>query len=533
MISKPRRWSGLTSVGPRNLQIESQKTDRTLMSTLSWATRFGVTDRQVADLTSQLAGHDEPLRWLLAHGHIPGGDYALWAMDEYSLPIVRDEFFSVPADPVFWEAVRSEFAWTPSFYPLAEWQGVLLIGCLEPPRFHFPLHTPHRFVIASAQALETRYNELNAFEAPVAAPVAPTPKSASPAYVEPAPLAKTAAAKSAAPAYRPPVEVVAKVRQRPADEVLAEDLPAAPNVSLADPDGLVGDIELSSSPNLFVVPDGLPLDDIGQPLPIKPDGLGAVTSHEDHESRLLNLDNYDFSAADPSAQSLSPDAEPVIPVSAAAVPPAPKLPPGPPPVMNVVAATPRATVLPKPIEDSGVHASTVMPPIPKAAASTANVAASEPAIPLSTCATLDSLMSATIAHVSTLFEHGILFVVENGRLSPKKWSELLLSVKGDSPDAVLLDQPSIFRIAYRTALPYHGYVVSNPTNATFFNAFNRGQTPKHVTLMPITNSGQVVAMVMGLSSVEIDYKASLSAMEKLASDFGTQLERLRAKKIAA
>ena len=154
-------------------------------------------------------------------------------------------------------------------------------------------------------------------------------------------------------------------------------------------------------------------------------------------------------------------------------------------------------------------------------------------MPLATCTSVDSLMSAAVAHVCEIFQHGMVMTYENSVLKPIKWSELLLSTKGDSPDAISLAQASIFRIAARTSLPYHGYVVSNPTNMAFFNSFNRGQLPKLVTVMPVMIAGQLTAMLVGLSNEVIDYKGSLHAMEKLASDFSTQLERLREKRQAA
>jgi hypothetical protein len=471
------------------------------MTSPIWASRFGISDREIADLKIQLADQDDPLRWILAKGYIPTNDYIRWAMDQYSLPSVNDDYFSVPVDQVYWEAVKNEFAWTSAFFPLAEWQGVMLIGCVEPPNFHFPLHTPHRFVIASAHALEHRYRELEpshihdqpethaGYEVPLAEAVID--------------LANDDADHDFSPAAQHQVSQHVSVRQRPADEVLADELPAAPDVDLHDPEGLVVDIDESSNVNLFKVPEGMTVDSIGKPVPTTPDGL-------EPQSGMIDMDSLDFSDSGKSVLAPTPPRAPIVP-------------PGPP--SAVLQAQASTTLM-----NSDKVAATMPPPVPDIPR--ANVSMSEPVIPLATCATMDSLSTSVVAHVNMHFEHALLLMYNQAVLRPTKWSELLFSVKGDHADAISLNGPSIFRIAARTSLPYHGYVVANPTNTEFFNAFNRGVLPKHVTVMPVMIAGQLSGMLMGISMNDVDYKGSLSAMEKIASDFSTQLERVRLKKAA-
>jgi hypothetical protein len=268
------------------------------------------------------------------------------------------------------------------------------------------------------------------------------------------------------------------------------------------------------------------VEDLGQPVPTTPDGLEPSTG-------LFDMAELDFSqpsaiapastTAPAPAQAAAPTAPAEAPAEATAPPPrAPIVPPGPPAAVLAAQQAAKADKV-------------VMPPTPPPAptASRSNVSSSEPAIPLATCATIDSLTSSVVAHVNAHFEHAMLFTYDKAILRPSKWSELLLSVKGDNPDPISLEHASIFRIAARTSLPYHGYVVPNPTNMAFFNAFTRGIVPKHVTVMPIMIAGQLTGMLMGLSMADVDYKASLIAMEKIASDFSTQLERLKDRGTAA
>lgn len=431
---------------------------------------------------------------MLANGHIASDDYVRWAMDQYELPSVNDQYFSVPADRVYWEAVKHDFAWTPTFFPLADWQGVMLIGCVEPPSFHFPIHSPHRFVIASVIALETRYRELELVQT----------------------ILNHGADHHDDHDFSPAGEDLhtphASARQRSTDEFIADDLPAAPNVNMRDPEGMIVDVDESSNVNLFIVPEGMTADQVGRPVPNTPDGL-------EPQSAVIDMDALDFSDG-------APIASPII-ISTVTPPRAPIVPPGPPSAVVQAQAQAAAIALRSEIL---ILAPPSPPPIPDSAGS--NVSISEPAISLATCSNSDSLTASTVAHINLHFEHALLLVYENSVLRPKKWSELLLSVKGENADAISLNEPSIFRVAARTSLPYHGYVVANPTNIAFFNAFTRGVLPKHVTVMPVMIAGHLVAMLMGISTVDVDYKASLSAMEKIASDFSTQLERVRFKKAA-
>jgi hypothetical protein len=514
------------------------------MSSPNWAPVFGITENDLADLENHLAAQDYPLRWLLENGHIESSAYVQWARDQYGLPSLNDSFFEVPADLVYWEAVKHQFKWTSTFFPLAEWQGVMLIGCLEPPNFHFPIHSPHRFVIASAHALEHRFRELE----PQAVPH--KIKQTAPQAIEHAPVVEEEIPPSHAPSAPDhdqdqeiefaTAEPVAHVRQRPSDEVLADSLPPAPDVDMRDPDGLVFDVDSSSNIN-FTVPDGMQVEDLGKPIPTTPDGFDEV-------SRITEMSDFsdDVKPDGLSASTVPPKAVAAPPK--AAPPAAPKYTPPPvaaikkpEPVLQAVAPVeppPRAPIVPPGPPAAVVKAAAekvVMPPVPPPAptAIRSNVSSTEPAVPLTTCTSVDSLMAAAVANICVQFEHAMVLNYDNAVLKPAKWSELLLSIKGDNPDAVSLDQASIFRVAARTSLPYHGYVVSNPTNATFFNSFNRGQIPKHCTIMPVMIAGQLTAMLMGISNETIDFKGTLNSMEKLASDFSAQLERLREKQQAA
>ncbi len=155
-----------------------------------------------------------------------------------------------------------------------------------------------------------------------------------------------------------------------------------------------------------------------------------------------------------------------------------------------------------------------------------NISSLEPMM-LDDCHTFDQIGAQVLLQVQGGFESGMILLFQGGHLMPWKWSDLMLSVKGEHPDPIQLDDPSVFRIVYRSALPYHGYVVTNPTNQKFFNEFSRGMLPKHMTIMPIMIEKQMCGMLLAISNQDVQLRQSLRMMERLAFELSRGFKRLR------
>lgn len=73
---------------------------------------------------------DVPLLvWCLKEKKIPFDDYATWAKNHYSLPVIRHEFFSNQPSLEDFEPAD----WSPWMVPLGTWEGLTYIGCVMPP----------------------------------------------------------------------------------------------------------------------------------------------------------------------------------------------------------------------------------------------------------------------------------------------------------------------------------------------------------------------------------------------------------------
>ena len=140
---------------------------------------------------------------------------------------------------------------------------------------------------------------------------------------------------------------------------------------------------------------------------------------------------------------------------------------------------------------------------------------------------IDEAGSQSLAQVSNIFEVSMILLFRDGSLLPWKWSDLFLSVKGDRPDSIDLDDASIFKIVFKTGKPYHGYVVTNPVNQKFFNEFYRGMLPKHATIVPVMVDSRMAGMILGFTNSKVDYRQSLRLMERLSFDLGRVFTKLR------
>lgn len=81
-----------------------------------------------------------------------------------------------------------------------------------------------------------------------------------------------------------------------------------------------------------------------------------------------------------------------------------------------------------------------------------------------------------------------------------------------------LGTPSPFRIVTRTEKPYHGYLINSPYLDTFFQAWNGGKYPEHLTIAPLQSGGNILGFVIAFGTAEANKKSALLSVEKLAQD---------------
>ena len=125
----------------------------------------------------------------------------------------------------------------------------------------------------------------------------------------------------------------------------------------------------------------------------------------------------------------------------------------------------------------------------------------------------EDLINWVFQQMSPYFSACLWFVLENQHLSCWRYTSNLKP--HDSNQKIDYTQPSIFRIVFRTGLPYHGYTTSSPTNDQFFKNWGYEAHPEHVTAYPIKKNLEVTGVLMGLSDSNSNTDNALSQTERI------------------
>jgi hypothetical protein len=97
-------------------------------------------------------------------------DYLAWAQRTYELPILKPDFFHMHnPEAQIWNNWKNFYSWKPDLIPLAEWDGVLFVGCVEKPE-QWKSNSPVCFVLSSPSYLENWYAKYNSQAAAEAVP---------------------------------------------------------------------------------------------------------------------------------------------------------------------------------------------------------------------------------------------------------------------------------------------------------------------------------------------------------------------------
>lgn len=101
--------------------------------------------------------------WALENGHLTTENYFNWARNFYGLAVASDGYFQEPKDRQFWESIRSVANWSHQMLPLEQWDGVIFVGCVEPPlevKWSFPVC----YILCTPQNLRRRWQDYQVAE---------------------------------------------------------------------------------------------------------------------------------------------------------------------------------------------------------------------------------------------------------------------------------------------------------------------------------------------------------------------------------
>ncbi len=202
--------------------------------------------------------------WCLQTGRINETEYLAWARDFYSLPTLNSSYFKQPIQKDLWHSIQNVANWSSSLIPIAQWDGVIYLACVEPSidvQWSFPV----QYLLAAASDLKQFWQSLVTAEERNFVTIPPTPDKQT----------STQVAAVNAPATAPITDPVN----------LASDGAQPPPLSIDEPTGL-NLAALKASPSTeaaTVAPEGLLVSTPASPAlaEISPPELSVVVAIPD------------------------------------------------------------------------------------------------------------------------------------------------------------------------------------------------------------------------------------------------------------
>jgi hypothetical protein len=525
------------------------------MSTPIWFEQFSTKLQSLEEDYASSGSKVSILAYAFQTARLNPEEYLAWAVNHYQLPKLSSRFFveTPPSQEVFakW---ATHFLWTVECLPVAEWDGSLIVACLEPPQ-DFSSSVNAIFVLTSMDDLThlwNLYHEEKELD---------IPQSGTPEGMDLSMATVVHASKSDSFSF----EDLGMESSNPSDDLLS-DADTNSGVDLSDEEPIVEALEGLN----FDAPTTLiKLESLGQPT--------TIGSSPEHTPDLVSSDEAAPSTFDKTTifKPLTPVAEPVaVAPKKAPVKEEPlvlndeplvlseaKAKPIPPPpqqtkmdeekttIAPAVAKVPSAAKAPSAPAASAVTAAAAkIPPVeaipaapvakPKPAPAPAAVAAVRSSMNTGMDTTLllealkkkngtavDDRVKTTFTEMRNHFEKTMILTLDEkeSQLVAFAWDDNFKGMK-DPTVSVPLRVPSIFNIVASTQKSFHGYISLNEVNEKFFEDWNQGRIPDHVTIAPLIVEDKMVGMIMGFAEKSAYNKMSLNLAEKLSNEFVKNLK---------
>ncbi|WP_157865680.1 hypothetical protein AB1A81_08840 [Bdellovibrio bacteriovorus] len=452
------------------------------------------------------------LAYAIKEQRLSSEDYLRWAMTHHKLPLLQSRFFTeTPVSQEMFAKWATHYPWSAECLPVAEWDGSLIVACLQPPQ-DFPSMPSSILVLATYENLEATWNLLHPerHQAPAATPVA----EEAPEGID--------------------LSVVTTTKQA-SDSFSFEDLgvktdsKAAPEFQPLSEDELqLGETGGEKLDGLFDGPTVIRLEALSPsaeaPAQVAPVLEPVAVSSETPETELKTVISplSPLTPLTPAPAATVPTESAPVVAATAVESSAPKraTPPPPPPKAE----------MPPPFEDSFSNKPIAITPRPAGVAKpTINPVASGhfalEKIKKKNAALLNEKIKTILSQMKVHFEKSMILTLDEQetQMTAFAWDENFQGMK-DTSMRFPLQTPSIFNIVATTQKPYHGYISLNAINEKFFDGWNQGRIPDHVTVTPIIINEKLVGMLMGFAEKAAYNKVSLTLAEKLSGEFTKGLQ---------
>lgn len=436
------------------------------MSQQAWFEHF---KEQLHGLTESFAESGTSvslLSYALQEKRLSPEKYLAWAMSHYLLPQLQSRFFTeTPLSQEMFARWATHYPWSAECLPVAEWDGSLIVACLQPPQ-DFPSNPTSIIVLASPENLQMAWKTLHPEKAKIPAnPVMESSQDSAPEGID--------------------MSAATMVAPRKSDVITFDDLgveSSAPKESTSEEEGVEG-------------LEGLDADSSSGQLDGLFDGATVV------QLKSFNAAEAHPPAAEATVVKPKEDMENIFKDTAESAP------------------------------DSTIEKTTISP-ISRTSRITKPhinpVAAGHFAlekIKKKNSAILDEKIHHVLKEMKVYYQKSLILTLDESesQMTVFAWDDNFLDMK-DPSVRLPLKVPSIFNIVASTQKPFHGYISLNEINEKFFEDWNQGQIPDHVTITPLIIKDSMVGMLMGFGEKSAYNRSSLNLAEKLSSDFVRDLK---------
>lgn len=439
---------------------------------------------------------------------ISSEEYLLWACQHFGLPTLKQEFFTENSFPQeLYSKWATQYSWSSECLPVAEWDGTLIVACLQPPE-DFPKQLiPATFVLAAYSDIQSYFRHIetegSTNEAPVGLDIPAAPSK---------------------PSLDFSMDNLFAGAEAPAEE---EAIAPAPEEL---PDGILGAVK-PVNPEADILPAVIPpppqLHKIEAPLP-------EEKASPEQEQPVAKKATPPPPPADALhlLKVIADDQEEVIitPLSSVRIPetkePEKRATPAAKATSEASSEVPEDTisqVAPVPVaEKSSTKTET---PLQISYNSQITTKFGCERLKKKNGASFTKKLEHTFAKMKDHFPQVMVLAIddEQKKLLPFAWDESFSQIK-DLNNSVPLGVPSIFNIVLNTQKPFHGYISINEVNEKFFDDWNQNTIPDHVTITPIIDNEQLVGMLLGMGDKKSYTKNHLNLAELVSSDFMVDLK---------
>ncbi len=481
--------------------------------------------------------------WSLNNKIISQKPYFDWAMEHYQIPFLENMYFEKRLmTKKQWEQIRGLSGWTMEAQPVAVWEDMVFIGCVQPPPSgepKFDSNLQSRFVLTSSLALQTHWKFINKLlpQAPESENSAQTSSnfkkdktallSLEKGSVLPLPPESENSAQTSSNFKKDKTALLSLEKgsvlplppagansaqtssnfKKDKTALLSLEKGSTPPPSGSLPKTKGGTEESPQKPALFSVSsaeakpslDGRPADTAvpqeeilsalnleDGPAPIRPGNL-KLSLPEPEEERIVESENETFPGRAPQEESN---------------------------ILVMEDFKPKASAL----ENlSSVTQTPVSSKQTEASLSTEDKDFSQTDVTRFTFNNKEKCYEELWKKIQPVFCAFMLLKVQGDKIFHQAWFG---RVKVETKDKELADMKdhSLFKIVQK-GHPYHGFIVDVPANKKFFSNIGWDSYPKHITAIPIKSEKQELKQIFAGLSVTPLNREKIKSIERAVSSF--------------